>query len=36
MHSKPADLQDGRDVAGGAIDQYLSARLGVEWRLPGQ
>jgi hypothetical protein len=32
MHSKPADLTSGRDVAGGAIDQYLAAHLGIEWR----
>jgi hypothetical protein len=33
MHSKPNDLTDDRDVAGGATDQYLAGWLGVEWRL---
>jgi hypothetical protein len=32
MHSKVADLSQGRDVAGGAIDQYLSLFTGIEWR----
>jgi hypothetical protein len=35
MHSKPSDLAQGKDVAGGAIDQYLTAFIGVEYRLPG-
>jgi hypothetical protein len=35
MHSKPTDVPQGRDVAGGAIDQYLSAFIGIEYRLPG-
>jgi hypothetical protein len=34
MHSSPADLAS-RDVAGGAIDQYLAGSLGIEWRLRG-
>jgi hypothetical protein len=35
MHSKPSDVTLGRDAAGGAIDQYLTAFLGIEYRLPG-
>jgi hypothetical protein len=35
MHSSPSDLAKNRDVAGGAIDQYLAGFLGIEWRLPG-
>jgi hypothetical protein len=35
MHSKPADVPAGKDVAGGAIDQYLAAFIGIEYRLPG-
>jgi hypothetical protein len=35
MHSSPSDLTKNRDVAGGAIDQYLAGFLGIEWRLPG-
>jgi hypothetical protein len=33
MHTTPADTTAPRDVAGGAIDQYLTGRLGVEYRL---
>jgi hypothetical protein len=32
MHSSPADLPQGRDVAGGAVDQYLILHTGIEWR----
>lgn len=32
MNSKPEDLNQGRDVAGGAVDQYLSIHTGIEWR----
>ena len=32
MHSKPSDLDQRRDVAGGAVDQYLSVHTGIEWR----
>lgn len=35
MHSKPTDVAAGKDVAGGAVDQYLSAFIGIEYRLPG-
>ncbi|HVU01421.1 MAG TPA: hypothetical protein VHE30_06700 [Polyangiaceae bacterium] len=35
MHSKPSDLIAGTDVAGGAIDQYLSGFAGIEVKLPG-
>jgi hypothetical protein len=35
MNSEPADLNEGRDVAGGAVDQYLGCTLGLEWRPPG-
>jgi hypothetical protein len=35
MHSTVADLQLQRDVAGGAIDQSIAFRIGIEWRLPG-
>ena len=35
MHSTVADLQLQRDVAGGAIDQSIVFRIGVELRLPG-
>jgi hypothetical protein len=35
MHAEAADLAEPRDVAGGAVDQYLAGRLGVLWRLPG-
>lgn len=35
MHSAVSDLAQGRDVAGGAIDQYLAAFLGLEYRVPG-
>jgi hypothetical protein len=32
MHSRPEDLPQGRDVAGGAVDQYLIVQTGIEWR----
>jgi hypothetical protein len=35
MHSTVQDLQLQRDVAGGAIDQSIAVRLGIEWRVPG-
>jgi hypothetical protein len=35
MHSTVADLQLQRDVAGGAIDQTIAVRIGIEWRLQG-
>ncbi len=34
MHTTLADRQAPRDLAGGAVDQYLAGRLGFEWRLP--
>ena len=36
MNSRPEDLAANRDVAGGALDQYLTGWMGVEWRLDGQ
>lgn len=33
MHTVPADRSAARDIAGGAIDQYLTVHLGVEYRL---
>ena len=33
MHTVPADRAAARDIAGGAIDQYLTVHLGVEYRL---
>jgi hypothetical protein len=33
MHTKPADATAPRDVAGGAVDQYLTGRIGVEYRF---
>lgn len=33
MHTTRADINAPRDVAGGAVDQYLAGRLGVEFRL---
>ena len=35
MNSRQEDLQSGRDVAGGAVDQLIAGRIGIEWRLPG-
>jgi hypothetical protein len=35
MNSTLQDLQEQRDVAGGAIDQSITFRAGIEWRLPG-
>lgn len=32
MRSRPADLREGREVAGGAVDQYVSGWLALEWR----
>jgi hypothetical protein len=32
MHTTPADATEPRDVAGGAVDQYLTGRIGVEYR----
>jgi len=34
MNSTLQDLQVGRDVAGGAVDQLIAGRIGIEWRLP--
>jgi hypothetical protein len=34
MNSTVADLQLQRDVAGGAIDQSIAFRAGIEWRIP--
>lgn len=33
MHTVPADRTAARDFAGGAVDQYLTGHLGVEYRL---
>jgi hypothetical protein len=33
MHTVPADRTASRDFAGGAVDQYLTGRIGVEFRL---
>jgi hypothetical protein len=33
MHTVPADRSAARDYAGGAVDQYLTGHLGVEYRL---
>jgi hypothetical protein len=35
MNSTVQDLDLARDVAGGAIDQTIAGRVGVEWRLAG-
>jgi hypothetical protein len=35
MHTVPADRTAPRDIAGGAIDQYLTMHFGVEYRLGG-
>jgi hypothetical protein len=35
MHSSPEDLDQGRDVAGGAVDQYCTGWLGLGWELDG-
>ncbi|MBM4364030.1 MAG: hypothetical protein FJ104_15225 [Deltaproteobacteria bacterium] len=35
MRSRPADLRQGREVAGGAVDQYASGWLALEWRGAG-
>jgi hypothetical protein len=35
MHSTVQDLGLQRDVAGGAIDQSIAVRVGIEWRVPG-
>jgi hypothetical protein len=32
MNAEESDLTEPRDVAGGAVDQYLGGRIGVEWR----
>lgn len=32
MRSRPADLRQGRAVAGGAVDQFASGWLALEWR----
>lgn len=34
MNSTVQDLQKQRDVAGGAIDQSIAFRAGIEWRIP--
>lgn len=33
MHTVPADRNAARDIAGGAIDQYLTGHIGVEYRF---
>ena len=35
MNVEAGDIGQPRDVAGGAVDQYVAGRLGIEWRLPG-